>query len=366
MEFRDITLCIIESCNLKCTYCYENHKSSKKMSFDTARRIIDYEMSTRDKFNGVMFNLFGGEAFLNFELIKQIVNYLEMNYSNSDIKWHCFITTNGTLVHGEIQKFLREHSCSISCGLSLDGTKECHNINRSNSFDDIDLPFFAECYKDQYIKMTVSAETLPHLSDCVIFAHNVGFTVSCNLAYGIDWSNNDNLKILEHELLKLISYYLEHPNITPCSMLNEPIYKIALSKKEARRECGAGQYMRSYDTNGVCYPCQFFMPISIGDEAAKKALDIQWHDEVIPESQLDSRCKDCILKSCCHICYGSNYASTGSIYLHEENWCTLNKIIFKARAFFRVKQFENGILPGSEVEQKASLLSAMAILENLP
>ncbi len=365
MEFRDITLCIIESCNLSCTYCYENHKSSKKMSFDIARQIIDYEMSVRDKFDGVMFNLFGGEAFLNFELIKQIVNYLESNYRNSDLKWHCFITTNGTLVHGEIQKYLREHRCSISCGLSLDGTKECHNKNRSNSFDDIDVSFFAEFYRNQHIKMTISAETLPQLSECVIFAHDLGFIVSCNLAYGIDWSKSDNVKILEKELLKLISYYLEHPNITPCSMLNEPIYKVALRKKEARRECGAGQYMRAYDTNGVSYSCQFFMPLSIGAEAAKKSLDIQWHDEVIPEDKLDSRCRDCVLKSCCHICYGSNYASTGNIYLHEENWCKLNKIIFKARAYFRVKQFEKGLLSGSEVEQKATLKSAMIILENL-
>lgn len=365
MDYRDITLCITEACNLNCTYCYENHKSSKKMSFDTAKQIIDYEMSVRDKFEGVLFNLFGGEAFLNFELVKQIVEYLETNYRNSDLKWHCFITTNGTLVHGEIQKYLREHRCSISCGLSLDGTKECHNINRSNSFDDIDLTFFAEFYKNQNIKMTISAETLPHLAECVIFAHQKGFEVSCNLAYGVDWSNAKNVSFLEIELMKLIEYYLDNPTIKPCSMLNEPIYKVALKTEKATRECGAGQLMRSYDTSGKCYPCQFFMPISIGDEAAIKSLNIQWHDEVIPEDKLNNRCKDCVLKACCHICYGSNYASTGSIYLHEENWCILNKIIFKARAYFRVKQFEKGILSGSEVEQKASLQAAMIILEQL-
>lgn len=365
MDYRDITLCITESCNLNCTYCYEDHKSSKKMSFETAKQIIDREMSICDKFDGVMFNLFGGEAFLNFELIKQIVNYLEVNYRDSKLKWHCFITTNGTLVHGEIQAYLREHCGSISCGLSLDGTKEYHNINRSNSFDDIDLTFFAEFYKNQYVKMTISAETLPHLSDCVMFAHKKGFQISCNLAYGIDWSNANNVSLLEAELMKLIEYYLDNPTIKPCSMLNDPIYKVALQNKEATRECGAGHLMRSYDTEGVCYPCQFFMPISIGNEVAQKALGIQWHGEVIPEDKLDSRCKNCVLKSCCHICYGSNYASTGNIYIHEENWCRLNKIIFKARAYFRVKQFENNILVGSEVEQKATLQSAMLILEQL-
>lgn len=365
MNYRDITLCITETCNLNCIYCYENHKSPKKMSFAVAKRIIDYEMSIRDTFEGVLFNLFGGEAFLNFELIKQIVSYLEINYNNSVLKWHCFITTNGTLVHGEIQKYLKDHYKSISCGLSLDGTKECHNINRSNSFDDIDLTFFAEFYKNQYIKMTISSKTLPRLADCVIFAHKKGFEISCNLAFGTDWSDAENVQILENELMKLIEFYLNNPTIKPCSMLNDPIYKVALKNKKALRECGAGQLMRSYDTEGVCYPCQFFMPISIGEEAAKKALNIQWHKEIIPEDKLDNRCKDCILKACCHICYGSNYASTGNIYLHEENWCLLNKIIFKARAYFRVKQFEKNILPGTEIEQKATLQAAMIILEQL-
>lgn len=364
MNFRDITLCITETCNLNCSYCYENHKSKKTMSFATAKRIIDYEMAVRDKFNGVIFDLFGGEAFLNFSLIRNIIAYLEDKYDPSDFGWHCFVTTNGTLVHDEIQTYLRAHKPSITCGLSLDGTKEFHDANRSNSFDKIDLAFFAELYPEQTVKMTISDISLPHLADCVIFAHEKGFHVACNLAYGIDWSNQKYVSILERELIKLIEFYLAHPLIKPCSMINESILKVA-TEKSASRECGAGQHMRAYDTEGVCYACQFFMPISIGDNLAKKSLDIQWHGDSIPESKIDVRCKDCIIKSCCHICYGSNYASTGNIYIHDDNWCKLNKIIFKARAFFRIKQFEKGILSGNEVEQKATLQSAMMILEQL-
>lgn len=365
MDYRDITLCITEACNLNCTYCYENHKSKKKMSFETAKKIIDYEMSVYDKFVGVVFNLFGGEAFLNFNLVKQIVNYLETNYCNSRMKWHCFITTNGTLVHGDIQDYLRMHRCSISCGLSLDGSRDWHNLNRSNSFDDIDLSFFSSLYRNQKIKMTISPETLSHLSECVIFAHKLHFDIDCNLAYGIDWSNSQNIDLLEDELLKLIDFYLENPNIKPCSMLNETINKIALKNEQAYRECGAGQHMRAYDVNGVCYGCQFFMPISIGEEKAQESLKIQWHGDTIPYEKLDKRCCDCVLKACCHICYGANFSSTGNIYLHEENWCKLNKVIFKARAYFRIKQFEKDQLIGNEMEQKATLQSAMMILDTL-
>ena len=356
---KSITLTLTAQCNLHCVYCYEHSKNDSAMSFDIARSILDSEMPECE--GQIYIELFGGEPFLAFDNIKRIYDYVNLNWP--DKQWIMFATTNGTLIHDEIQDWLKNHKRFI-CGLSLDGTKEFHDANRSNSFDKIDLAFFAELYPEQTVKMTISDISLPHLADCVIFAHEKGFHVACNLAYGIDWSNQKYVSILERELIKLIEFYLAHPLIKPCSMINESILKVA-TEKSASRECGAGQHMRAYDTEGVCYACQFFMPISIGDNLAKKSLDIQWHGDSIPESKIDVRCKDCIIKSCCHICYGSNYASTGNIYIHDDNWCKLNKIIFKARAFFRIKQFEKGILSGNEIEQKATLQSAMMILEQL-
>ncbi len=362
MENRDITLCLTEACNLNCSYCYENHKSKKTMTFETAKKIIDFEMNYKDNFTGVTFELFGGEPFLCFDLIKQIVEYLETQYKKG---FYCFLTTNGTLVHNQVQEWLLKHTKTVCCGLSLDGPKELHNLNRNDSFEKIDLDFFAKNYPFQPIKMTISQETLPFLSKCVLFAHDKGFKIACNLAYGIDWTNNENVKILEKELMTLIEFYLNNPEIEPCTMLGERIFKIAQQKDVASRECGAGLSMRAYDTNGISYPCQFFMPVSIGDDKAKKSLEIKFHENIIPENLLDKRCKNCVIKSSCHICYGANYASTGNIYLHEENWCRLNKIIFKARAFFRIKQFEKNQLNGSEIEKKATLQSALLILNEL-
>ena len=118
-------------------------------------------------------------------MIKQITNYAcqELN----DFPHTIFLTTNGTLVHGDVQKWLIDHKDCVICGLSLDGTREMHNTNRSNSFDSIDIDFFAENYPMQDIKMTISRETLPTMAEGVMYAHKRGFEVSCNLAYGIDW-----------------------------------------------------------------------------------------------------------------------------------------------------------------------------------
>ena len=38
---KSVTFCVTESCNLACTYCYECHKSNRRMSWETAKKIVD-------------------------------------------------------------------------------------------------------------------------------------------------------------------------------------------------------------------------------------------------------------------------------------------------------------------------------------
>ena len=224
---------LTQACNLSCTYCYEHHKSNRRMSVETAKSIVDYELKNFADFEGIEFDLFGGEPFLAFDLVREITDYICSK--KGDIPCTVFATTNGTLVHGEVQDWLREHVGCFICGLSLDGTRDMHNVNRSNSYDDIDLDFFLEMYPEQDVKMTVSRETLPHLAEGVIELHQKGFAVSCNLAYEIDWSDPENLSVLTRELEALISFYLAHPEVEPCSMLNMGIYNVGLEQDEAFR-----------------------------------------------------------------------------------------------------------------------------------
>lgn len=65
-----VTLALTERCNLDCLYCYEQHKSSAEMEITQVRSIIDYEFSTCTH-GRIVFELFGGEPFLRFDLIKE-------------------------------------------------------------------------------------------------------------------------------------------------------------------------------------------------------------------------------------------------------------------------------------------------------
>lgn len=363
---RYVTLTITEACNLDCVYCYENHKSKNKMALETAKEIIRNEALSTNGDSLIEFDFFGGEPFLNFEFIKQIDNYIK-NELDVPIYYRLFATTNGTLIHGEIQEWLKARKEYFYVGLSYDGTPNMQDLNRSNSSEQVDLSFFRENYPDQDIKMTISQKSLETLADGVIYLHEKGFLVSCNLAYGIDWSNKGIRETLERELHKLMNYYFEHPEVTPCSMLNGNLSNVANAFKEKKmlRYCGAGIGTWAYDIDGEKYPCTAFLPVSIGGQKAKASQNIMFHNNHIPKECVETKCHSCVIQSVCPTCYGANYAATGDIYKHDENYCELTKIIVKARSYFQARRWELGQLDIPETEVPATLESIQLIQNEL-
>lgn len=357
-----ITLTLTRACNLHCSYCFENYKSKERMNMDMIARILD-DMLNDDTFDEYEIDLFGGEPFLEFGLIKDTFEYVKNHYPEKPVVFCA--TTNGTLVHGEIQEYLKARKEHIICALSLDGTKRMHDINRCNSFDAIDLDFFAKTWPTQPMKMTVSAETLPYLAEGIVFMHENGYAFTSNLAFDIDWSDERNVGILEGQLKELIDYYLAHPDIEPCMFLNVPIFMVAATKhEETFRQCGAGVEMFTFDVNGEAYPCQFFMPLTLGEEKAKEARSLYFPEE-ISRNDFVGECRNCLALRICHTCYGSNFAATGNIYEKDMNWCKLQKITFRANAYFRLKQIENGTFRCEEKEYPFWIKSIKQILTEL-
>lgn len=361
------TLTLTENCNLSCIYCYEHNRNGRSMSFATAKRILDKAFSSMGNGDLLTIDFFGGEPFLEYRLIKEIVDYTNRAATTGHLRsnYRFFATTNGTLIHGEMQDWLRKNK-NFYLGLSLDGNKYIHDMNRSHSFDRIDLDFFLTMYPEQLIKMTISDITLPYLAEGIIFCHTKGFQVACNLAYGVDWTKENLQGKLEEQLDKLISFYITHPNIHPCTLLDRNV-KAATNtdrtKTTARKWGGAGTAMHTYDCDGTNYPCQYFMPISCGKEKSEQAKYLQFYDE-IPSLSLDEKCRSCIVKEVCPTCYGSNYLQTGNIYHKNDEQCVLEKIIFYANACFVLKRWDAGQLENkSENDLIATLLGAKQIIE---
>ena len=346
---KTVTLILTDSFNLSCSYCYQGNRQKRYMPYECAERIIEDELMADDGYEEAIISFFGGEPFMAFDLIKKCYDFVwDRDWPKKRI---CFVTTNGTLVHGDIQEWLTERKDHSWCGLSLDGPREIHNKNRCNSFERIDLDFFHKTWPEQTIKMTVSPETLPHLAEGVKFIHELGFPVANNLAYGVDWSAADNVSILGEQLYELIEFYLENPSIKPCTMLSMSIPRLAtVKKKDIHRWCGAGVHMRTYDVDGTLYPCHLFAPGALGAKDKKIIEEIDFNND---ELFRDEKCENCILQAICPTCYGSNLIYSGSLGKRDDNLCQLTKVIAKAVALFEYRKIERyGIdSVGTESEQ---------------
>lgn len=132
--FGQLTLIVDEMCNMRCKYCvysgeYNNNRlhNYKKMTFETAKKAIDYYIVKSAEALKVNHNLrpvigfYGGEPLLNFELIKKCIKYIEGK--NLKFKFMYTLTTNLTLLNEKMLKFLVKNEVYMCISLN-GGEKE--------------------------------------------------------------------------------------------------------------------------------------------------------------------------------------------------------------------------------------------------
>ena len=326
-----IMLLVTENCNLNCSYCYERRKNLKNMPYETAVSIIDAHLKDAAPDKPIVIEVFGGEAFANFDLIRKIDAYVERTYG--DLKVFYETTTNGTLVHGEIQEWLTKRKEKFLLSVSVDGTRDMHNRNRvfasgKGSFDSIDLDFFVKTWSGCPAKMTISERTLPNMSAGIIYLESLGFKCDATLSVGMEWDYEKNQEIFIRELIKLIEYYIARPEQQLCTMLNLDLREILAPFDENYRFCGAGVTMTCYDADGKRYPCQGFAPVSIG-EAAETYVDFNPDHFLLSD---DNMCKRCLAARLCPNCYAANLQSDGNIQIVNRDLCSLYKLCILASA----------------------------------
>lgn len=338
------TLYMTESCNLNCVYCYEHIKGSKIMPVNIAQQGIKstFERAVEENIKYVEILFHGGEPFMAFQRIKEICEWLWKQ--TWPVKYICYATTNGTLIHGEIKKWLLENKNRFVVGLSLDGTREMHNRNRSGSYDKIDIDFFKDNWPDQGVKMTPSPGTLHSLAKGVIHIHELGFKRNnCTFASGVSWDKDEfgrivNYKrILQEQLMELAVYYLQHPDILPVDMLNIKFISVAAGINSMKDKlCGAGTIMRCWTPDGQCLPCHLFYEVS-----KEKGEKLGYIDLSSPKDLSDKRCKGCILETICPTCYGGNYITFGDVTKRDTYTCVITKIRALAGSWMIGQMLEN-------------------------
>lgn len=128
-----LVLNVANKCNLHCSYCYEPEaakysSSPVQMDWDTARQSIDFLFQRAGGNREVSICFFGGEALLNFKLLRAIVAYAEETAQQREKKVDFSLTTNATLLTDEMSDFFQAHRVGIT--ISIDGPQDLHDKRR--------------------------------------------------------------------------------------------------------------------------------------------------------------------------------------------------------------------------------------------
>lgn len=354
---KHISISITERCNLNCIYCFEKSKLNKKMEFETAKSIIEYELLNSTEYESLIVDFMGGEPFLEFDLIKDVCEYYWNRKLEKPILF--YTTTNGTLVKGKVKDWLTANKSRFICALSLDGDKISHNINRCDSFDRIDIDFFREMWTTQKVKTIVSLKTLDEIYDNVVFLHQKGFPqIEIKLAYGFDWNDVSICKAFAEQLQMLIPFYEKNLKLVPCSFLNMKLVDILLPNENIKKWCNAGIRTVSYDMDGNRYPCRYFQDLR---KSNKLSLGEMWEiDYQTIQNTLQTPCRDCLIRNICRTCYAQNYEVNSSFGKKSLLSCRVSREMAYATAKLYILRCQH--IEGEQVDDK--MFKASQVIEN--
>lgn len=274
---KSLCLNIAHDCNLRCKYCfasqgdYDTHKR-ELMSFDVAKRAVDLLIrSTKGKRQHCEIDFFGGEPLMNFDVVKQTIEYIREQEKIHDKIFKLSLTTNGMLLDPAKVKYLTDQHISLI--LSLDGRPEVHNRMRPDAGgrDSYDTCARNQVYaakhrngEEYYVRGTYTkynldfTEDVRHMADLGFEGLSMEPVVGDDLSYAI---TDDDLPRIFDEYDRLTDFYLQRydegrPFIYYHFIMD--LYRGPCIAKRLRG-CGAGHEYMCVVPNGDIYPCHQFV-----------------------------------------------------------------------------------------------------------
>ncbi len=382
---KNITFIVTKDCQLACKYCYLVGKNTKeRMTWEVAKEAIDYILDREYEFReeSVVWDFIGGEPFLEIDLIDKICDYLKTEMYRREHHWfdsyRFSFSTNGINYHTEkVQRFIEKNLSHLSIGITIDGTKRKHDLNRiwktkgmeqgiqpspeeeKGSYDDVvkNIPLWLKQFPDASTKVTISSPDIPYIKESVLHLYSLGIKeVNINCVFEDVWKEGDDV-LFEEQLTELADaiidngYYEDHA----CSFYAEFIGK-PMDSSDNNNWCGAGK-MLAVDAAGNFYPCTRFAAYSLRSKPAwiignvKDGID---QNKLRPFLTLDrttqsrQECIDCDVASGCAWCQGENYdaADTHTVYQRSVAICKMHKARVRANNYYWNKLFRKLELEG--------------------
>ncbi|MCF7919094.1 MAG: radical SAM protein [Candidatus Cloacimonetes bacterium] len=330
----NLTLHLTSSCNMNCSYCYNNgDEYQDDMTFEIARQAIDYAINqTASQIMNITF--VGGEPLLKKELIKQIVEYCNQNNEKTIL---FSILTNGLLLDEQFINFSISHNIAIS--LSFDGIEKSHNLFRKMGEKDSWKLVYSKFKKlislipESMILITLNPETIQYLAESISFLiENGAKAISISNNYKVSWQE-EHFELLQAQLIEIAGYYkIRYKNNSPfyLNIFDSRIHAF-IDGFVNKGRCAADGNHLSIAPNGDLFPCIAF--VKKNSQYKIGSLDSGIDKNKIEYFQKNRRnsdhiCKNCDIKErCFNWCACANYLATGRIDSISPALCEFEKML---------------------------------------
>lgn len=312
-------------CNLKCKYCFASQGDFNGpkglMSFEVGKKSLDYLIANSGNRKNLEVDFFGGEPLLNFDVVKQLVDYGNEQAAKHNKLFRFTITTNGVLLDDEKIKYINEHMHNVV--LSLDGRKEINDnmrptLNDKGSYDVI-VPKFQKLIKERdknkfyYIRGTFTRHNMDFGKDVLHF-RDLGFELT-SMEPVVD--HNENVYALREEDVALVNKEYERFAKDYLEIRKEDRdfkffhFMIDLSGGPCAIKrisgCGAGLEYLAITPDGDIYPCHQF----VGNEDFK--MGSLFDEQIAFPKEIVDQFHGCNVetKEDCKSCWAKFYCSGG-------------------------------------------------------
>ncbi|MCX7746639.1 MAG: thioether cross-link-forming SCIFF peptide maturase [Clostridia bacterium] len=341
-----LCLHISHDCNLRCKYCFASTgdfgNGRTVMSAEVGKKAIDFLVKESQGRKNLEIDFFGGEPLLNFETVKEVVDYARSLEKGAGKQFKFTLTTNALLLNEDHKKYINENIGNLV--LSIDGRPEVNDrmrfrVNGSGIYNDI-LPKIKDMAESRnqdnyYVRGTFTRENLDFSKD-VLHLADQGFKqisvepVVAAKDSGFDLREED-LPTLFGEYEMLAREYVER--IKQGSGFNFFHFMIDLSQGPcvAKRlgGCGSGHEYLAVTPEGDIYPCHQFVGMdefkmgNVNDIVMDRSLQDTFKESNVYKKE---DCKTCWAKFYCSGgCAANAYQFNNSINIPYKIGCELEK-----------------------------------------
>lgn len=212
---KQISLMINDKCNLRCSYCYQNHnRSGNEMSEELTDKLIKELNGGLLDYNTIMF--LGGETLLSQDIIIKFILSLKRQY-------RYMIMTNGTIPLKSFCSKVKDYKDLIGFGFSYDGLNQTNRTIRDIEKILDNIKWLQENDFGFTIIHTLSGNSVFNLIDNILYLSKIHKNIKvkriCNLHQS--WNKEakeyfiDNLSkttLLTAYLNTAKDYYIQLPN----------------------------------------------------------------------------------------------------------------------------------------------------------